>query len=200
MIGDPEFSIYPRGFLGDFNGERPEQLIERPDPLFRSIQNTHRWADSPAPKVTSNKAVEELYGTYMKNAGDTSSREFRKKILKAALHAFGTMQFDHWYAKQFVSPSVGDTHHRFLDDTLLYIKTGRREMCLENWAALLSYNENAETNGLSEAGADFFGISTMSTYRNRQNGNLIDIIAMWTSQSNGIEDLLGSLHILFGKI
>jgi len=201
MSESPEFSIYPRGFLGDRAGESVDRLIQRPDPIFRAVQHTFKFPEQPNVKAYSNKMIDKLYAAYINRSGDTTSIEYREKVLKCALMAFGTMQFDLWYAKQFVSPSVGDTHHRFLDDTLRFIETGKRDMYLDTWRALIRYNDIPDARPpLTPFAADFFGISTPGYNRVAKPADLISIIQRWTSQPNGFEDLLCTLHILFGAL
>jgi hypothetical protein len=70
---------------------------------------------------------------------------------------------------------------------------------VNNWNDLVSYADKGEPNTtLSEEAHEFFGISSNGIVRQRRNYDLLDIIAKWTSQPGGWQDLLGSLHILFG--
>jgi hypothetical protein len=201
MNDSPEFSIYPRGFLGDRVGEGVDRLIQRPDPIFRMVQHTFKFPQMPNVKAYSNKAIDSLYAAYINRNGDTTSMAYREKVLKCALSAFGTDRFDLWYSKQFVSPSVGDTHHRFLDDTLRFIATGQRGMYLDVWRSLLRYNDEPDTRELlTPAAADFFGINTPGVRRQPVNASMVEIIQRWTAQPNGFEDLLCTMHILFGAL
>lgn len=197
----PEFSIYPRGFLGDRAGEGVDRKIQRPDPIFRTVQHTFKFPEMPNTKAYSNTGIDKVYSAYLTKVENWQSMEFRERVFTLALTAFGTMDFALWYSKQFVSPSVGDTHHRFLDDTISFIAGGTREMCMENWRALLSYADRDDTHDLvTMTAAQFFGISTVGQSRVPKNRDLIDIIQQWTSRPGGFEDMLCTMHILFGSI
>lgn len=200
-MDSPEFSIYPRGFLGARAGEGVDRLIQRPDPIFKQVQHTFKFPEVQNVKAYSNKSVDKYWKAYLNRIGDTGTFQFRENVLLVALEAFGTMEFALWYSKQFVSPSVGDMHHRFLDDTLRFIQEGRREMCMENWSALLRQPDTPDTKELiSDYAAQFFGISSTGMNYAPRSNDLIDILQRWTAQPNGFEDLLSTLHILFGAL
>lgn len=197
----PEFSIYPRGFLGDRHGDGVDRKIQRPDPIFRAVQHTFKFPVMPNVKAYSNKGIDRSYAAYLTKVEDWKTMEFREKVYLQALKAFGTMDFAQWYSKQFVSPSVGDMHHRFLDDTLRFIGGGTRDMCMENWRALVTYSDRDDAHALvTPTAAEFFGISTHGRARPAKNRDLITIIQLWTARPGGFEDMLCTLHILFGEL
>lgn len=193
------FKVYPRGFLG-------AQLKERVEQEQRLREDNHGFT---AVKVSAfkksnsvsdyNHEVEALYAAYIKSAPDVTSFEFRRRVLVAAMHAFGSSNFQFWYEAQMQSPVLGDLQARFLDDTLKFLRTGRREMSLETWAAILTIENNDGRLGMSEYACDFFGITSKGQHRYSQNTLLTEVIQLWCSKHNGLEDLLGSLHILFGN-
>jgi hypothetical protein len=194
-----EFKIYPRGFLGAHLRERIEQqqrLMENNTGFVPVKVNAFK---KPNGVDDYNHEVAALYASYIKRSADSTSFEFRDKVLHAALRAFGTPNFRFWFEAQFQSPVLSDLHYRFLDDTLKFIQGGRREMSLETWGAIVSIANNDEGSGkLSEFANEFFGISSGGVNRYARDASLIDTIQCWCSQPNGIEDLLGTLHLLFG--
>jgi hypothetical protein len=160
--------------------------------------NEHKGANSIAP----NPDVENLYSSYIKNNINTSSPEFRKEILVVAMKAFGTPNFLQWFSAQFRSPAAGDTHKRFLEDTLKFISSGNREMSLETWSALLHITDEGDKIGvMGDESLAFFGMKRGDSVNTaRVNVFMTDIIQQWCSKPGGLEDLLGSLHILFGNV
>lgn len=197
---DPfQLKLYPRGFLGRMLGTRIERRSGlRENNLGFSLQKLNVMRD-PKSFEEANAAVEALYGQYIKQAVKMSDFDFRRDVLVTALNAFGTHDFYTWYVAQFRGPSCGDLHRRFLDDTLSYIMNGHRDLSLENWDALLEITDaGAEKFVVSDTARQFFGIrETNVPYEGRSR--LTDVIQMWCSQPNGMEDLLGTLHILFGS-
>jgi len=186
--------MYPRGFLGD-NGAQP-QAARTPSAFQEELKQRiqYRVSDRTDAKhsIASNSHVEVLYAQYIKRSTNTGSFEFRRQVLSTALFAFGTFRFKSWYLSQHQSPPCGDLHNRFLTDTLKFISTGKREMSLETWAALLSMSDEGNSIGLpSPYSEEFFNYDHYI--------NLVDVLQEWCCKPNGLEDLLGTLHILFGN-
>lgn len=198
--------MFPRGFLG---ADLQPQLVRSPDQVSSIL--TQKFAfhvdlvglpgTSGKVNMMANPHVEGLYVEYIKKTIMSGSFEFRKKVLHAALHAFGTADFNIWFEAQFKTPACGDLHKRFLDDILKFIVTGRRDMSLENWGSLITITDEGDNIGsISDYAKDFFGIGKGARVHDRQNYLLTEIIQRWCSQPNGFEDLLGTLHILFGNV
>lgn len=199
LVSNGGFTIYPRGFLGAVLAPRIEKQPAPFESEYRRLQNNLNLFQSSPAQIAVNENVESLYSKYIRNSYKASSFEFQKLVLITALNAFGTEAFDFWFLKQFESPSVGDLHRKFLEDCLRFISTGRREMPLETWDSLLDYSDSGEMRGpVSEVTAEFFGISTNGYNRIRRNTMLVDVLQDWCAQPNGLEDLLCSLHVLFG--
>lgn len=197
--------LYPRGFLG--SGVKP-QLARTPNPMgdgmvkrFQYHMDSMKGVNSPA--IEANPHVASLYADYIKHVGNTSSFEFHNEVLRTAVVAFGTLDFALWFQSQYRSPACGDLHRRFLDDTLKFLSTGRREMSLETWGALLVITDEGDNIGkLSTVAKEYFGAgqSIGNTIQSGQNYLLTDVLQQWCSKPNGFEDLVGTLHILFGNV
>jgi hypothetical protein len=193
--------IYPRGFLG-----RPlEPQLKAKRPFESRLNALAVKVNIFTPQVSSvdaNPHVEALYGQWINRAPETTSFEFREKVLNAALSAFGTDSFYEWYAAQVHSPAFGDTHKRFLEDTLLFLQTGKRTMFVETWSALVTIQDGGErTAEFTEPAKEYFGIPTPDAqYRKPQNRDLTSTIQQWVSHARGFDDLVGTLHLLFGNL
>lgn len=200
-MAEVPFKVYPRGFLGAMLEDRVEKHTQTRDSILAGLQNYQVRIFGKQNDVDhSNPNVEALYAQYIRRAPDTQSFEFRKKVLIVALHAFGTRQFDFWYHMQCKSPMVGDLHQRFLEDTLRFIATGRRELALETWNALVTVDDTGDHSGqLSLFAREFFGMGRDGTSSATCNTAIVDVIQQWCGFPNGMEDLLGTLHLLFGN-
>lgn len=194
------FKVYPRGFLGAILKERVQQenRLQENNTGFTTVKfSTFKKSNGVN---DFNHMVEAVYASYVKRAPETTGFDFRRKVLIAALGAFGTKAFDFWFTSQFQSPVLGDLQRRFLDDTLHFIREGRRDMSLETWNSIIAIeNNDAGPQPLSEYANEFFGISSRGRIRYPQNGQLNEVIQQWVAQPNGLEDLIGTLHILFGN-
>lgn len=201
-MAEVALKVYPRGFLGK---PLEAQLKAKPRPFEARLSSLAVRVDLFTPQVNSvdsNPIVETLYGKWINRAPETTSFEFRKQVLIAALDAFGTDSFFAWFGAQPLSPAFGDMHKRFLEDTLLFLKEGRRTMSLENWASLVRLDDAGERNlELSPLAKEFFGVKVPDAqYREPQNRDLVTIIQKWVSHARGFDDLVSTLHVLFGDL
>lgn len=198
--------MFPRGFLG---ADVQTQMVRSPNSVNSMISQKFQYhmdlvgGANHGNKVdlVANPIVEGLYSQYIKRSINSNTFEFRQKVLQAALHSFGTPDFGLWFESQFKSPACGDLHRRFLDDTLKFLRNGRRDMSLETWGSLITITDEGDHIGkLSDYANEFFGIGQGVRVTDRRNYLNTDVIQMWCSHPNGFEDLLGTLHILFGSV
>ena len=194
--------MYPRGFLG---GDVRPQVERTADPYSGQVKKHQFIANdrgAAASYIAANPFIEGLYSDYVRNNINTEIFEFRKKVLEAAMGAFGTDSFLVWYLSQFSSPAASDLHNRFLSDTIKYISCGARDMSLETWQSLLIITDEGNNIGsIPEKTKEFFGVyNNGDLSRADSNTSLVDVIQKWCSKENGLEDLLGTLHILFGNV
>lgn len=214
MIGG--FSIYPRGFLGTPLGLPTEKTY---NPVVDKIATRMHYKidlfDSPETngsplklkehgnnKVQVNNLIEYLYNEHVKRDRSNSiSFDFRENVLAVILTAFGTENFLYWFQTQLACPATGNIHRHFLDDTLRFITTGRREMSIENWHALVVVPSDVQTNvtKMSPIAATFF-YPDGNTAKKPQNTRLIEVVQQWCTQPRGFEDLIGTAHVMFGNI
>lgn len=192
--------LFPRGFLG---ADIRPQIQRTPKPFADKVllQTFHVEDFKTVNKdLFANATIEALYAKYIKQSATTGDFAFREDILQAALAAFGTDNFEFWFASQHKSPACGDLHSRFLTDTLMFINEGRRDMSLETWASLLIITaENDPVGPMTEYAKNFFGMNSNRFSQGRQNTMVVDVLQKWCSQPGGMEDMLGTLHLLFGN-
>ncbi len=189
-----QLRMYPRGFLGSAEAlpqtERTSNSFS--DEVRNRIQYKANEENRKKNGIPANPDVERLYSAYIKRSYQIGAFEFRKDVLRVAIRAFGVKNFQSWYLSQHQSPACGDLHSRFLLDTIKFIYSGKRDMSLETWAALLNMTDEGNDIGpLPEEAKKFF--------EHGYNDNLLDLIQTWCKKDNGMEDMLGTLHILFGN-
>jgi hypothetical protein len=195
-----QFKIYPRGFLGATL--RPH--VSKSSSLLENNNGFHQVISRSITKSNGvmdfNTRISGLNAEYIRGEARCLSFGFRREILQCAIAAFGTQDFENWYLQQHICPVAGEFHQKFLQDTLHFISEGKRDMCLENWQALLALSEQGGiSKDIGDYAKAFFGIRNGVNNRYRQNTQLLDVLQQWCARPNGIEDLLGSLNILFGS-
>jgi hypothetical protein len=193
------FKIYPRGFAGR---ELPVRIAERPKPYELRIRSPKLFGivQSGPTILDANQAIEMLYSQYIKRSADTLSFEFKEAVLIAGLQAFGSANFWSWYSTQLQLPTIGENHVRFLSDICRFIQTGKREFTLETWAVLLKpSSEGIRPFKLDAMAQNFFGTSNRAFPADPGQYSLTNVFQRWVAQPQGLEDLLGTLHLLFGN-
>lgn len=187
--------IYPRGFVGFDIGLPVKQQSQDINKLINQIRYNKKF-DRTKETVISNSEIETLFKQHIQGKRFTKNFDFREKILKAGLNAFGTKDFYSWAESQTKSPFFSDTHKRFLHDTFEYIKNGKRSFPTFSWMRIIQIKDLSYADGELNYDLDrFFKFVNHASIPK----DLLSIIQLWVSHPDGIEDLLMSLHILFGS-
>lgn len=192
--------LYPSGFLGSASvlQTHPMDLVTTAKLLLnKSVVHS-------VSKYTANEEVVSVWGDLASGLPEFKTFEFKERILKCALRAFGTNTLLEWVATQSTSPELTELHHRWMEETLLYVFTGkRREMSNNNWRVLLSVaGTNTEAKGLSKlTTAIFYGNmpSCQFSAEYRANISIKSFVHLWVQQPGGVVDLMASLNVLFGN-
>lgn len=199
------FKVYPSGFLGsgEVGTTRPIDMEKIRNRLFDLSAITNPDGH------TANIDVVRLWDDTIFGSPEYKEFEFKERILKIALPAFGTAKILDWIQLQRNSPYYGDYHEKWIDETLMYVFAGRpRTLSIHNWTTLLQMvdTHNIETD--SEITKHFFfgkslnkPIPKLTQIHQIQSPNLLvtDFIGQWVQRKGGIDDLVCSLHVLFGK-
>jgi hypothetical protein len=200
MIKDrPGFRLYPRGFIGGVPALRMEKM-QPASILFQHDGEGRIAVTQPGDsELCVDQDVERLYASYIKQAGEVTSIAFRDQILAAAFNAFGTKSFFRWIQEQRTSPGMGDLQYRFLTETLNFLGGKKRQTDIGVWIVLIEAGDTCPPPAkYIEAVEAFFGVRPHEASPTR-NSNLVDVIQAWCSRPSGIEDLLQTLHLLFGN-
>lgn len=190
--------VYPRGFVGGNIGV-PLKPTTRP---YEEILQKHQYHPGmfslPKLPVLANHNIEKISSKFIKQSMAILDGDFREQVLKVALIAFGTQNFRQWVNAQHDTGTTGELHIEFLQDTLNFIQYGKRNLSLSNWLPMLTLSDlGSNATPLSEEVKKFF--IDPETQRER-NATLVDVIQRWCSQDGGFEDLIQTLHVLFGEI
>lgn len=188
--------IYPRGFLGYDIG-----LPVRNEGISQSqaIQNINlnRKVAHRDRTVISNTEIEHLYKTLCQAAWIPNNLAFTERALRAALSCFGTRSFFDWCELQTQSAYFTDLHKQFLNDTFTFITTGQRRIMLQTWLATVDMKPAPpKLMHHDYAYRQYFKMEQAALLR-RPFG-VKDTVQAWCSQPGGLEDMITTLHILFG--
>lgn len=189
--------LYPRGFVGFNIGLEPKVRGTSMLGLINGLR-LNKPVLTKNKTFVSNTEVENIWRQFKSGDKFLNSFSFRKKILQTALAAFGTMSFYEWCLLQAENPYATDMQKRFINDTLSFIKTGRRSVTIASWLTLVNVVDEASstTTEVQIQIEEFFG--TRLPIHAQQEKQLPAVICKWLTNKNGFEDLVGTLHVLFG--
>ena len=193
-----EIIVYGRGFLGFSNGMTSKEDRDLDIKKQAALVRYQKPATTLKGYGTFNEAVDKLYNQLTRHERDLTSMAYRKAILMEAIRAFGTYSFKDWCKLQAESYYFTDNHRKFLEDTLRFIATGERvygfrarefRLCQEN-ASFQNKKFVFDYDSYFNSSRDTLGITDHST---------LSTIQRWVSQPKGFEDMVTTLHLIFGK-
>lgn len=190
--------LYARGFFGSktLSNETVQTHLQRP---LRSIFDLNPEAIE---HVVANQTVVELYNQLIRRHVIPTDFDYRERVIKIALRAFGMDNFAQWVKiNADASPTFTQLHADFINDTIGFINTGKRQVEVTTWEKLLGPGSNDPTtkniidvNGLSQLPPGYSIINDMVSER-----DLPAIITKWLSHPGGFTDLVITLYTLFGE-
>lgn len=134
--------------------------------------------------------VVTLYDLFVNRMVDTTSWTYRKRVFQAAQRLFG--RFDQWLLVQSENANLRGYNLEFIQDTLNFIRTGKRELPLTTWIELLHEQSDVQ-QGAPDA-------RTGKSYFTLQAGeDTAQLLQKWAGQPGGFQDLVCTLHVMFGR-
>lgn len=203
-----QLAVYPRGFLG-----RPATMQIRPK--VRTFgQRSGRRQTLELYQPAQNELVPDaqlmsVYRRWFNGEPSTRSYDYRREVMSLALQVFGTATFVEWYLAQEASPAYGDWHKRFLEDTIGYLCGEKRTLSLRTWMRMVTYqDEPANSAATCPHLGGYFGRHLNPTTISgvplpvslEENASLPATLQNWLAKPNGLDDMLGTLYILFGDL
>lgn len=192
---DNQLKVYPSGFYGSNQVAQtlPLDLVSKAKLL---LNNSSVKKINP---YTASQDVVELWATTISDTPEYTTFEFKEKIIKCALTVFGSEKLIDWLSIQVESPEYSKIHSEWIDETISFVYGGKsRQLSHNNWIALLTAVDNVHINvGLSDTVK--YHLLSRGVLVNRSNVTIRQFILNWLKQPNGINDLLSSLNVLYGK-
>ncbi len=139
--------------------------------------------------IPGDPRVKDLYTNYMSKHLHDPQWDFMSQAFKRASLLFGDFYF--WLKLQFTgNDNVYDLNLAFLEDTVRFIRTGKREMSITAWAGLLMDNPDPVYGCANNDRLKKLNIIDTAEFDN--------YIGMWCHWDNGLHDMLCTLNIVFG--
>ena len=138
-----------------------------------------------------DESIELLYKVLIDRNTNTRSWPFYQSVLRNADRLFCDLRV--WFQDQLANPNIFGYNRQFIADTLNFIESGQRELSVQSWLDLVTeggdrHHAHAVPQRLIDAKVQFCS-----------SDSSLELLQKWASQPNGLEDLLNTLHLLFGK-
>lgn len=154
---------------------------------------TSRLKDGEGVVVSQgDESIELLFKTSLdRSVNVRNAWPFHRSVLINALRLFGDLR--EWAVEQLSNPNIVGYNRQFVTDTMNFIETGKRELSVATWADLVSEGgAGHHAHAIPQRLLDTKLLSTSSD-------TSLQMLQKWVSQPNGFEDLINTLHLLFGK-
>lgn len=185
--------VYPRGFAG-YSVGWPIVRVESDV----SVQNVAaRYANVSARERVSVSAgnVEALYKAFMTQQRTPKSLDFIEDLYVIAVNAFGTASFYDWLHMQTQNPYFTSDHRDFLNETLEFIFGRERLVSMGSWRMVVQLHMN-ETGPVTND----YRYQQFFLGRPPEEQAVTSVVRRWIARPGGAQDLLATLHILFGDV
>jgi hypothetical protein len=119
--------------------------------------------------------------------------DFQKRVIELAQDLFAGEYS--WFIRQDANALLKDQNYAFVLDTIRFIATGHRKFSIHTWPALLTYEVPVITESVEGRRDIYFLMQKLSVATSADK-----FIAQWLSHKDGFNDLMYSLHMLFGNV
>lgn len=188
---------YPNGFVAYSVGWPIVHTTADFDDKLAAV----RFSKVAAPKdksVISNPIIERLFEEWRAFGRKSTDATFIEDVMSAALQAFGTSNMYEWCHMQTLSPYFTANHRQFLNETFDFIETGKRRFSHPTWMQQLRLElASPEDAKVYFAYQEFFRVRDAALLKPPTDA--FSFITRWLSKPGGVDDLLQSLHVLFGE-
>ena len=139
--------------------------------------------------VPYDEELENLYKMFMGRVISSDSWAFKARVIQRCAKLFGN--FRSWLVMQVAeNDNIYELNLDFLQDTVQFIRTGRRSMSVFNWhELLLEYPHPKPGVACGDRLVDL---------RLLDDKEFDNFIGLWCSKKGGFEDMLCTAHVLFG--
>lgn len=210
-MSQQRYAILQSGFLSfETNGLSKKNPVDETD-ILRSVK-LGKPVQEPSNPYFYNEPLESVFETFSNDHLCMTDFNYRQQMLQMVKNAFASPSAFGWFSLQLHSPYLTKLHRKFILDTFQYLLTGKRDIQIENWMALITMQETTAADSQVDIRPDRF----FQAPRFRSDGadeedyvyitqssklplELSKLIRLWTSRPEGFKDLLYFSRIVFGR-
>lgn len=137
--------------------------------------------------------VHELFMEFTNFPKQAITWAFQKRLIELAQDLFAGEYS--WFIRQDANALLNNQNYGFVLDTVRYIATGRRKFSIHTWPALLTYEVPTITESV-EGRRDIYLLMQDLAVATQSD----QFLAQWLSHKDGFNDMMYTLHMLFGNV
>jgi hypothetical protein len=168
-------------------------IAVRPFPENRDYSGGQAKASRRFEMRIGDPRVHSLFVEFTNFPKQAITWDFQKRVIELAQDLFAGEYS--WFIRQDANALLKDQNYAFVLDTIRYIATGHRKFSIHTWPALLTYEVPVITESV-EGRRDIYFLMQKLTVPTQAD----KFIAQWLSHKDGFNDLMYSLHMLFGNV
>lgn len=165
----------------------------RPFPVNREYSGGQSKASKRFEIRQGDPRVHDLFVEFTNFPKLAITWEFQKRVINLAQDLFAGEYS--WFIRQDANAMLTDQNYAFVLDTIRYIATGTRKFSIHTWPTLLSYDVPIVTESVEGRREIYFLMEKLTVATQTEK-----FIAQWLSHKDGFNDLMYSMHMLFGNI
>lgn len=187
-----KYAVLQSGFLASSDADLFKNEFVRNPMVDYVLDKDHL---KPKMYMFFNKEIDFIYNEWRAKPELLRDFDFRERVLKACFKAFNSKSIYSWFIFQKNSEYFTELHNKFVTDTIRFTLGYRREIQNVQWISLLEANIKDQAVLVS---VDEYFDSEAKSGNAMASSSLVKFVKAWTSQPNGIEDLLVTLYVIFG--
>lgn len=156
---------------------------------FRSVN----FSGSVSQPQEADLELVSLFNRYMTNPTAFHSWNHRKELIEVAVRLLGDVS--DWLVFQQDNPMICDNAYEFLEDTIAFIKTGKRPFSIYGRTSMFRTERVAR---YSDMDVKLLSRKRLQPLEAQLPKNEKSLLSLWLSRTGGFEDLICSLYAWFG--
>ena len=190
-----QFCVHVNGFVGAALDSHGQLVSSKP------VQTTGGNPVSVSQSITHtyNRSIVDNYVTLLRSPQATITFDFREKVIKDVLAAFGMPYLDAWFAANYATGYVDPLRARFLDETVSFVTGRGRAMPLNVYVSSIGIPDTKQPlKEFSEPIAELLGIASVDNGLTANTLKTSEFIQSWIAQPGGFNDMMTAAMILWG--
>lgn len=140
--------------------------------------------------IATDEEIKLLFAQYKSGLRSVDTWEFRADLIKVTRRLFGN--FIDWCDAQDHNVYISKTAYDLIAETIEFIKGRRRPIALRSVLGIIAMEREDGTFGNVSAERRTDRLRDLVTFDHR------DFISMWLNQPKGLDDMLCTVHYIFG--